>query len=215
MRKNHRGHALLSGKHIWEPARHYHRHHTLTLNGDGLQVRHLYPASERKKLSWGDDVGFVFAKRQVMVWWEHPRMAYLHKLEDLASQQCVDQFPKKEVPFADTTPCRKRIGRGLRVKIKGYQSASIGDAYLRYFDCEQNAQEILSKQDHQWVIRPSVKTTVLDWCQGVHLVLPVEIHDEQDLFFLKDVSQRFLRGDTSFLADYENYTFSDWVADHA
>ncbi len=213
MRKNSRGHALLSGKHIWEPARHYHRHHTLTLNGNGLHVRHLYP-SEHKKLSWSDEVGFVFAKRQVMVWWEHPRMVYLHKLEDLARQQCVDQFPGKEVPFTEVTPCRKRIGRGLRVKIKGYRSASVSNAYVRYFDYEQSVQESLSKQDRHWVIRPSVKTTVLDWCQVVHLVLPVEIQNEQDLVFLKDISLRFLRGDTSFLTDYENYTFSDWMDDH-
>ncbi len=200
-------------KSIFASAREYHQRHPWRLNQDGIMVRHSYKEMTQESLSWWDDLGFIFAKRRVMVWWQHPRMVYQDRLEERAAELCIAASPKKEDWLLHSTPIRKRIRQGLRMKTMGYRMSPVSEEYRRYFDYLQATQDALSTQDQGLIIKPSLRSEVLDWCQGVNLVVPMEVRCEDDLRLLRDLVERHLRGDRSALAGFPAYTFADWQRD--
>lgn len=175
-------------------------------------ARHLYTNRPPESLSWWDDMGFVFAKRRIMVWWLHPRMVYEDRLEEMAERQCAEEYPKEENWLMRLEPIRKKAQRGRRVKTVGHRVLPMSEGYRRYYDHLQATQDALAQQDHGWAITPSIQSRVLDWCQGVDLILPVEIRCEDDLRQLRDIVERHLRGDKP-CKGYPAYTFADWRAD--
>lgn len=203
----------LRGKSLFASAREYHRRHPWKMNRDGIMVRHIYTDRTPESLSWWDDVGFIFGKRRIMVWWLHPRMVYQDRLEELAVQQCAEEHPREEDWLMRSEPIFRKAKRGRRVKTVGHRVLPISEGYRRYYDLLNATQASLAQQDHGWLITPSILSRALDWCQGVDLVLPVEIRCEDDLRLLRDVVERHLRGDRSVLAGYSAYTFTDWQAD--
>jgi hypothetical protein len=206
----------IRGKSIFDTAREYHRRHPWKMiNQDGIMVRHLYTNMTPASLTWWDDMGFVFAKRRVMVWWLHPRMVYEDRLEEMAVQQCAAEYPKEGNWLMRSEPIRKKVQQGRRVKTVGHRVLPMSEGYRRYYDHLQAAQDALAQQDHGWVITPSIRSRVLDWCQGVDLVMPVEIRCEDDLRQLRDIVERHLRGGKNVLTGYPAYTFVDWRADQA
>ncbi|MHB1279883.1 MAG: hypothetical protein ACYCYL_01375 [Acidithiobacillus sp.] len=200
-------------KQIYASAKDYHRRHPWKMNRDGLMVRHLYTNMTPEKLSWWDDVGFVFAKRRIMVWWLHPRMVYEDRLEDLAVQRCAEEHPKEENWLMRSEPITRKVGKGRRVKTVGHSVLPMSEEYRRYYDKLEATQVSLAQQDHGWIIAPSIRSRALDWCQGVDLVLPVEVRCEGDLRLLRGIVERHLRGDRNVLAGYPAYTFADWQVD--
>lgn len=209
--KNSSGIPVPCGKRIFAPAREYHRRHDWNLNRDGIMVRHSYENMTAESLSWWDDMGLIFAKRRIMVWWQHPRMVYEDRLEEMAIQQCA--LPKEENWLMRSEPIRKKAQRGCRMKTVGYRMLSISEEYRQYYDLLQATQAALSRQDHGWVIMPSIRSRALDWCQGVDLVAPVEIRCKDDFRLLQEIVKRHLQGDKNTLAAIAGYTFADWRKD--
>ncbi len=202
-----------SSKSLFASAREYHRRHPWKLNRDGLMVPHAYTNMTPESLSWWDDVGFIFAKRRIMVWWLHPRMVYQDRLEEMAAQQCAEEHPREESWLMRSEPERRKVKRGRRVKTVGHRVLPISEGWHRYYEHLTATEASLARQDHGWVISPSIRNQALDWCQGVDLVAPVEIRCEDDLRLLRDVTERHLRGDLNTLNGYSAYTFADWQAD--
>jgi hypothetical protein len=201
-------------KQMYASAKTYHRRHQWDLNRYGLMVRHDYTDMKPGSLSWWDDVGFIFGKRRIMVWWLHPRMVYKDRLDKMAFQHCDEEYPKDENRLIHSEPIRRKVKHGSRAKTLGYLVSPVfGEKHHRYYDHFNATLASLSQQDHGWDIQPSLKSTVLNWCQGVDLVLPVEIRCEDDLRLLRDVVERHLRGDRSVLSGYSAYTFTDWQSD--
>jgi len=201
-------------KTMYAGAKAYHRLHPWDLNGHGLMVPHDYSERKTESLSWWDDVGFIFGKRRIMVWWMHPRMVYRDRLDEMAFQQCDKAYPRNEIWRMHSKPIRRKGGYGKRPKTFGYLLSPLyADEHRRYYEHLNETQALLAKQDHGWVIQPSLKSTVLNWCQGIDLVLPVEICCEDDLRCLREVVERYLRGDRSVLSGYSAYTFADWQSD--
>jgi hypothetical protein len=208
--------SAIRGKSIFAHAKQYHRRHPWKMiNQDGIMVRHLYTDKTPESLSWWDDAGFIFAKRRIMVWWLHPRMVYQDRLEDLAEQHCAAVYPKEENWLMRSEPIRKKAQRGRRVKTMGHRVLPMSEEYRRYYDHLQATQVSLAQQDHGWVIAPSIRSRTLDWCQGVDLVMPVEIRCEDDLRQLRNIVERHLRGGNGVLTGYPAYTFADWHADQS
>jgi len=202
-------------KQMYASAKLYHRNNTWNLNQHGLMVRHDYTDMTAESLSWWDDVGFIFGKRRIMVWWLHPRMVYQDRLHEMAIQQCAEEYPKEENWLMNSEPIRRKVKGGNRVKTVGHRVLPISTELQSYYDLFNATLKSLAQQDHGWVIKPSLRSTVLDWCQGVDLILPVEIRCEDDLRLLRDVVECHLRGDRSVLAGYSIYTFTDWQIDTA
>jgi hypothetical protein len=214
MRRNNGNWMAAHPKQMYASAKTYHQHHPWEMmNRHGLMVRHDYTDRTPESLSWWDDVGFIFGKRRIMVWWLHPRMLYQDRLEEMAVQQCAEEHPKGKDWLMRSEPIRREVKRGRRVKTVGHRALPISEGYRRYYGHLNATQASLAQQDHGWVIMLSIRSRVLDWCQGVDLVLPVEIRCEDDLRLLRDVVERYLRGDRNVLAGYSAYTFTDWQAD--
>lgn len=204
-----------STKSLFAPAREYHRRHGWRLNGDGLMVPHSYAEKTPESLSWWDDVGFIFAGRRIMVWWRHPRMVYQDRLEEMAVQQCAEEYPGGEHWLARSKPVYRKVQRGRRKKIVAHEVSPLRAEWERYFDRVNATQASLAHQDHGWLIRPSLRSQVLDWCQGIDLVAPLEVRCEKDLHRLRDLVKNRLRGETETLEAYPAYTFADWQSDQA
>jgi hypothetical protein len=200
-------------KPLYARAKLYHRNHPWNLNQQGLMARHDYTDRTPESLSWWDDFGFIFAKRRIMVWWMHPRMVYHDRLHEMATEQCAEKYPKKENWLMNTEPIRRKVKGGNRVKTAFYRVLPISTELQSYYDIFNATLASLSKQDHGWAIRPSLRSTALNWCQGVNLVLPVEIRCEEDLRLPRDVVECHLRGDRGVLERYSPYTFMDWQKD--
>jgi hypothetical protein len=200
-------------KQMYASAKLHHRNNTWNLNQHGLMVRHDYTDMTPESLSWWDDVGFIFGKRRIMVWWLHPRMVYKDRLDEMATQQCAEKYPKEENWLMKSEPIRRKVKGGNRVKTVLYRMLPISTELQNYYDNFNSTLASLAQQDHGWEIQPSLKSTVLDWCQGINLVFPVEIRCEDDLRLLRDVVERHLRGDRSVLSGYSAYTFTDWQSD--
>ena len=204
---------MFGSKSIFTSAKEYHRRHPWKLNGDGLMVPHAYTNMTPESLSWWDDVGFIFGKRRIMVWWLHPRMVYQDRLEEMAFDRCSADKPKERNWLMRSEPILRKVKRGRRVKTVGHRVLPISEGYQRYYEHLNATQASLAQQDHGWVIVPSIRSRALDWCQGVDLVAPVEIRCEDDLRLLRDITQRHLRGDLNTLNGYSAYTFADWQQD--
>jgi hypothetical protein len=143
----------------------------------------------------------------------HPRMVYQDRLHEMATEQCAEKYPKKENWLMNTEPIRRKVKGGNRVKTLFHRVLPISKELQDYYDFFNATLESLGKQDHGWVIKPSLRNTVLNWCQGVDLILPVEIRCEDDLRLLKNVVKSHLHGDRSVLESYPAYTFMDWQID--
>ena len=177
-------------------------------------VRHVYSDMTSESLSWWDDLGFVFAKRRIMVWWLHPRMVYMDRLEALATEQCAAEYPKGQDNWlAHSTPIHRAVQGGRRKRTVGHRMGSISERYRQYFDHLQATQDALSQQDHGWSIGASLRSEVLGWCQGVNLVVPMEVRCEDDLRPLRELVECYLRGDRSALTGFPAYTFANWQKD--
>ncbi|MHB1268191.1 MAG: hypothetical protein ACYCY2_11420 [Acidithiobacillus ferriphilus] len=199
-------------KQLYAKAKQYHRNHSWRLSKDGILVRHDYTHTDPQGLSWWDDVGFIFGKRRIMVWWQHPRSVYQDRLESLAYDLCEKDRPEqRHDPLADFLPITQKAGRGLRKKITAYQMRPATAEYQDYLQKLRDTQAQQATVDHGWCIAPSVRHQALDWCQGIDLVLPVEVRNEADLLPLRDVALSVLRGDREALEAFPIYGFQDWM----
>lgn len=202
-------------KSLYGAAKAHHSQNNWRLNRDGIYVRHCYEDASDFTLSWWDDAGFIFAKRRVMVWWQHPRMIYKDQLESAAFEACADRRVKFKSFMADATPIRKAIKNTSRSKIVGYRMADVSAEQKAYFDYVHETEKRLGDEDQGWIIKPSARVSAHDWCQGVSLVFPIEIRCEDDLRGLRDITAQYLRGDRNVIESATVYTFEDWKKDQA
>ncbi len=200
---------LKRGKSLYAKARAYHRRkEPWTLNAAGLRVIHAYDERKPDDLSWWDDFGLVFAKRRVMVWWRHPRLEYRERLSQMAYERVP--APEKDDWELRSTPLYRRFPRSRRKFVVGHQLTPFSEAHQHYFRALDAMEASLGQSDQGIVVRPSCKSSALDWCQGIDLVAPLEVRCEDDLVPLADLVRRYLRGDWRMLEEYPDYTFADW-----
>lgn len=194
------------------------------LNKDGIFVPHCY-SEPTSTLSWWDDCGFVHHNRFIMVWWVHPRMAYQDQIEDLTYEQCKQlstqydcrqlytRTPNSTSIFARTKKIYKKTGNS-RKKVWGYEVLP-DPARELYSCCYKIAREKIIKQDNGIIIEPSAKIEVLNWCQGVELVIPEEVLCEDDLIKLVNIARSVVDGNIDIINRYSSYSYDNWTRDSA
>jgi len=182
-------------------------------NAGGIFNQHDFSATLPDDLSWWEDFWFLFGKRRIQVWWQHPRMVYAERLEDMAYKLLEKEKPTLKGEFVDSSrPNWKRVGKGLRKKAVSY-TLNLDPRWRTFHDRWAALEEDLSGQDHGWQISASGNSKPLLRAQGLDLVFPVEVRSEADLLPLRHIAEQYLRGDRTMLHAAPVYTFSDWQRD--
>jgi hypothetical protein len=218
---------FLNTKKLWLDVHNYHVLHQWRLN-NGLFIPHNYSDMNSESLSEWDDLGFIYAKRRIMVNWRHPRRVYADMLEDMVYDICSPQSPyktpvtpkrglynrfarKREPLFLCSKKKYRKIGNS-RKKYVGCETI-VGDNEQSYFKKRNAVLVDLASADQGYVIPPAIKYERLYWCQRIDLIAPIEIRCEKDLLMLRDIAIAYLKGDTSQLMGMPEYTFADWSTD--
>lgn len=200
--------------------RQFHRRHPWRLNRDGLFLTRDYSEHQDERFSWWDDFGFILNDRRIMVWWEHPRQAYLDALEDRA-QSIIDAhippYPEpKDALVAGMKACHKRVGRSRKKVIFYHRPLPESSSHLRFLEYKKTLNA-LKEEGIEHVIRPSFRRERLPWAEGVHIVAPVEILSEQAVkVFAQDI-RAMLLGQTrlDLLFPDNEYGKQDWLRERS
>ena len=219
--------GLSRHKKVWLDVHNYHLRHQWRLSG-GLFIPHSYTDMNSESLSWWDDVGFIYAKRRVMVNWRHPRMVYTDMIEDAAygigeplspyksfgaPRGLYNRFARKRVSlFVCSKKKYKKLGQS-RKKYIGCEIAPLTTEERDYHNAKLALRNSLFSTDQGYGISPSIKSEITYWCQRIEMVAPVEVRCEKDLLVLRDIALAYLKGDTTRLMAMPVYTFKDWSTD--
>lgn len=198
--------------------RQYHLSNPWRLSAGGLFIPHEYP--KHRELSWWDDVGFIMNRRQVMVWWIHPRQKYADAIGDAAWAEAGEPPRSLDDVFASAlrTPVHKRRGKS-RKKVVAYTSPPMSATTRAFYDRINAIEARLTTDGIDLVVQPSMTITALDWCLGVSLCIPIEVLTEADVRGLAATARRILTGGRSLAAagipsDYQ-YGREQWQAEAA
>ena len=183
---------------------------------EGITVRHVYGEHHDFKKSWWDDTGFILNGTYIAIWWVHPRMEFSDAVDTIAHDNVPSPDHDLDI-FSDTTKIYKKVGKsGNRKKIIGYES-NMGDrtSFREWYDKLQVEKDRLLKET-DLVVKPNLKVESLDWCRGVSICAPIEVHGIPDLKALCDLVKRILKGQTSLENEFPNYTYTknDWVSEN-
>lgn len=189
-------------------ARDYHKHHPWRLDG-GLYIPHTYP--DTKKLSWWDDVGFILNGRRVIVWWQHPRRAYLDAIERQAMADVLTPTSPNalEVALSGQTPGQKhwrKLGNA-RKKIVSTTIPRSSDEWLAYFDAVNAREEELMRTGIPLDVPASMHIEQLKWATGVNLVVPVEVRRKEDIRALAGLAKHLLVWKTTIADEFPGYIY--------
>jgi hypothetical protein len=190
----------------------YHRHNQWRLN-NGLFIPHAYPNPIRK-LSWGDDVGFILNGRRIMVWWVHPRMKYVDAIRDMVWKEAGDPPLRFGDLFEPREKVWQKVGRS-RKKVSSFRSPPTPETQENYYVKLFTIEKRMQVEGIDWVVRPSMSVETLSWCRGVSLCIPIEVRDEAELGALASLVRRLLKGETTLDDEFPGYQYGreDWLSE--
>ena len=178
----------------------------------GILVKHLYDNQNAPALTWWDDVTFIMNDYRVAVTWIHPRMAYEDIIKDEAYKNIAHLYHDDESDlFADSTANYIKLGKS-RKKIVSYTCNTVHD--------EKRYQALLAekeklRQANDYVIKPSIKVTWLNWCRYVDICAPIEVGNVDDLVMLVNLVKWLLKAETSLNHEFPDYCYTrqNWLED--
>ncbi|MCA3003291.1 MAG: hypothetical protein ING66_15850 [Rhodocyclaceae bacterium] len=187
----------------------YHRTHSLAIDTSGLYTHHVFEPD--RLLSWWHDCGFILNKRQIMVWWSHPRMQYGDAIDEAAFLQAGD-IPANDAPVFATDPQWKPVGRS-RKKIVAYRSRPTSPARQSFYNKVHALQDRLTREGIDETVTPSFSVQYYDWCSGVDLCVPMEIRTHADAVSLIALAKKLLTRQTTCAIEFDNYRYgkADWL----
>lgn len=194
-------------------ARQYHRNKRGDPFEQGILVRHDYGEVDPNSLSWWDDVMFVLGKVRVNVAWRHPRDVYQGMIEDAAMKAVEHLSVRIESDlFAGAEKTYKKLGRS-RKKVLSYTTQD-RPGVQEWFDALR-AEEARLSAEAEFIVAPSFKTELLDWCRFVGIVAPIEVRHAGELRALADLVRRTLKGEATLENEFPGYTYdkAQWIAD--
>ena len=191
--------------------RQYNRSKQWTLQQGGLYVPHAYTEKDPDGLSWYDDVGFILNGRRVIVWWQHPRLIYSDKLDELSLQKCGDG-PQDNWLIEDGIKNYKQVGRS-RKKIVSYTMRGPSEEQKQYYKQLDIIRQQLATEGIELNILPSCKIKSLTWALGVELVVPMEVRNEKELAMIANLAKRLILRQTTLEAEFPKYSYSriEWL----
>lgn len=183
---------------------------------EGIIVRHVYSDRDSSDTrSWWDDTGFNLNGVRVSIWWIHPRMAYTDAISEIAHTNVPIDYEDTDL-FSSSTKLYKKVGKsGKRKKICAYQMKNTNDAQRHAWYERLTAEEERLKAESSTTVTPYMKVEALDWCRGVSLCVPIEVHGIPDLHKLCELVKKVLKGDTTIAKEFPGYKYTkdDWIAE--
>lgn len=195
--------------------RDYHRHHPWRLSRDGLYIPHSYRETKPDDLSWWDDVGFILNKRRVIVWWRHPRHVYVNEIDDRAFEEAGDD-PGDNWLLEGGVKNYKRVGRS-RKKLTSYTCRQPSEEQQRYYNRVDEIKKRLMDEGIDFEVRASWERERLSWADGISLIAPLEVRNEQELARVADLARRLVLRQTTLEAEFTGYCYgkTDWLRECA
>lgn len=193
----------------------YHRAHPWRLSEGGLYIPHDYSNMTPESLSYWDDVGFILNGRRFMVWWQHPRYLYWHRIESLAWEEAGDG-PRDDWLFEGGTTNYKRVGKsGKRKKVSSYTSRSPSEAQRQHYEKLVQIEKRLTKEGIDLEVRPLWKWERLTWAMGVSLVAPLEVRNEQEVAEVAQLARKLVLRQTTLEQEFPDFVYNraSWLED--
>ena len=190
-------------------AKEYHRTNGLAADEGGIQSRHVFEPD--CLLSWWHDLGFVFNKRGMMIWWTHPRLRYADAISDAAWNEAGTP-PKSASPLFASEPQWKRVGRS-RKKIISYLARETPAELRRYYDHLQNIETRLRATGIVHQVSPALRVTQLKWGTGIDLCVPMELRTKEDAEAIVALSKKLLKRGTTLALEFPEYQYGqiEWL----
>jgi hypothetical protein len=180
---------------------------------NGIVVRYVYN-DEPRKLTWWDDTGFNLNGRRVTIWWTHPRHQFNEAVSDLAYEN-IPYVTNDEPLFHESDKIFKYVGKsGKRKKANGFKSRSVPERRKWYEELRAEEKRLSTVTDI--TIVPHYKVDILNWCRGVHICVPLEIHGVSDLHVLCNLVKKLLKGETTLEKEFPGYRYTkdDWAREN-
>lgn len=171
----------------------------------GVNVPHCHAVRPSPALSYWEDFSFKAGQQVISVWWVHPRMKLMDKIEELAYEAIEKEDREGNAPefkfLEESTPNYKKTGKS-RKKIVSY-----GFKINPQFDSVGRQERILREKirllnSEEVSVKPSIEIHQYKWCRGVSLCFPVELLSDNDIVaFAHRVKQHILRKENLFDAE--------------
>nr|CBA28252.1 hypothetical protein Csp_A06340 [Curvibacter putative symbiont of Hydra magnipapillata] len=174
--------------------REYQRSHPRRLSAGGLYFPHSYADMTPESLSSWDDVGLIWNKRRVIVWWQHPRHVYYEALWDEV-YKVVGDGPSDSWLTEGGTKNYKRVGRS-RKKLVSTTLREPSPDKRAYYDLLKTTFESISSVGIEHTVPVNWKPRRLRWAMGVNIIAPLEVRNETDLAELASLAKRLIKGQT-------------------
>ena len=191
-------------------AKQYHKYERRDQFINGILAHHQYDHISPNSLSWWDDVEFILGGRRICVTWQHPRQIFCDKISDLAvtaARHLIRDGIESGLEHYDKV--YKKLGRS-RKKIQAYEMSF--DNNDSYYDAI-NVEKSRLGEEVDFVIIPSIKVDILNWCRFVDIVAPIDIHNTDDLKKLATLVRQILTRKTTLDREFKNYKYTrdQWI----
>lgn len=195
--------------------RQYHANKRNSQFDEGVRIFHRYDEFGPDALSWWDDCQIIVGKRRVMIWWTHPRFAYRNAIEDAAWAAVGDGPDRDWLGELRSQPIYKPAGKS-RKRIVAYRSSEHDEAYEQWSQRLHAEEDRLEATGIDLMIAPSCRFETLDWCSGLELRLPMEVHNIAELKALAAMGRQLFKRETTVEELFPGYTYgrTQWLAEH-
>ncbi len=190
---------------LYRLMRQHHRHSRWGLT-NGLYLPHSYEPP--RQLSWWDDIGFILNGRRVMVWWIHPRMAYVDAIEERAWEETVltSSVLPEQFGHEPSQKIWKKVGKS-RKKVVGYQATPQSEARLEHYDQLWATEKRLKSEGIDFEVRPSMSVRAYSWGLGMELCVPLEVRDQNEAGSVADLARRLIKGIATLEGKFSGYSY--------
>lgn len=159
------------------------------------------PGVEAGPLSYTYALKYKAGSQWVIVRWEHPRKVWLDRIEELAFELTLDDFPGYEFRLRGA-PILARVGN-RRKQVVGYADAGADAFHARFEQYLLSAREAANIE-----VGASLRVNQTERGREVEIVCPVELFSVDDGQWLARKVRQFLQIPGLFTDHYANYAYT-------
>ena len=160
---------------------------------EGVHVPHVYDEPPRTVSYW-DDFGFRLGSQWVTVWWRHPRMELVDKVEEIAWELLPPDPVTEPLNVRGMfTPNTVKVGKS-RKKVQTYtmlpQRQAAKDRFAEFYRIKA---ELLLTGGYS--VTPSIEINQYRWGRGVSLCYPIELLSQTDVVAFSHQVKAHMKGE--------------------
>lgn len=159
------------------------------------------PGTTNGSLSYSYLLKYKSGEQWVIVRWEHPRKVWLDRIEELAFEMALDDFPGHEFSLRGA-PILARVGAS-RKQVVGHSHVEAEAFHARFEQYLLSAREAANLEVHA-----SFRVMQTERGREVDIVCPLELFTPEDGQWLSRKVRKFMRAPGLFTAHYANYVYT-------